>query len=156
MIKLPPNLKMAQTCFQNHSMPPTLNTSTFTHHHMLQHAVTFFLPSATHSNCEGNTETRPLVYRDSLRQGQAEQMWHTDKVVILSSITYTWERDNREHTWHSGNPQRSSWGVPTVSATIQLSEMESESRVRKTEVRDKGWGSKCRQGESRVSSKERQ
>ena len=24
--------------------------------------------------CEGNTETRPLIYRDSLRQGQAEQM----------------------------------------------------------------------------------
>ena len=67
---------------------------------------------------EGDTEMRPLVYRDSLRQGQAEQMWHTDTVVILSSITYPWERGDREHTWHNGNPQRSSWGVPTVSANI--------------------------------------
>ena len=25
-------------------------------------------------NCEGNTEMRPLVYRDSLRQEQAKQM----------------------------------------------------------------------------------
>ena len=82
--------------------------------------------------CEGDTETRPFIYRDSLRQGWAEQIWHTDTVVILSSITYTWERGNREHTWHSGNPQRSSWGVPTVSANIQLSETESESRVHKT------------------------
>ena len=40
-----------------------------------------------------------------------------------------------------------------MSATIQLSETESESRVRETEVRDEGQGSKCRKGESRVSSK---
>ena len=52
------------------------------------------------------------------KTGGAEQMWHTDTVVILSSITYTWERGDREHTWHNGNPQRSSWGVPTMSATI--------------------------------------
>ena len=39
--------------------------------------------------CEGDTETGPLVYRDSLRQGRAKQMWHTDTVVILSSIIYT-------------------------------------------------------------------
>ena len=45
--------------------------------------------------------------------------------------------------------------VPTVSATIQLSETESESWVHETEVRDEGWGLKCRQGELRVSSKER-
>ena len=44
--------------------------------------------------------------------------------------------------------------VPTMSATIQLSETESESQVHETEVRDKGWGSKCKQGESRVPSKE--
>jgi len=74
--------------------------------------------ACNHPTCEGDTETRPLVYEDTLRQGQAEQMWHTDTVVILSSIAYTWKRDDREHTWHSGNPQRSSWGVPTVSATI--------------------------------------
>ena len=81
-------------------------------------AMHIHVPLSSPDNCEGNTETRPLVYRDSLRQGQAKQMWHTDTVVILSSIIYTWERGNREHTWHSGNPQRSSWGVPTVSATI--------------------------------------
>ena len=40
-------------------------------------------------------------------------------------------------------------------ATIQLSETESESRVCETEVRDKGQGLKCRQGEWRVSSQER-
>ena len=45
-------------------------------------------------------------------------------------------------------------GVPTVSATIQLSEMESESWVCETEVRDEGQGLKCKQGELRVSSKE--
>ena len=43
MIKLPPNLKTAQTCFQNHSTPPTLNTSAFAYHHTLRHTVTFFL-----------------------------------------------------------------------------------------------------------------
>ena len=50
--------------------------------------------------CEGDTEMGPLVivYRDSLRQGRAEQIQHTDTVVILSSITYTWERGDREHT----------------------------------------------------------
>ena len=42
-----------------------------------------------------------------------------------------------------------------MSATIQLSEMESESRVVEAEVGDKGRRSKCRQGELRVSSKER-
>ena len=36
--------------------------------------------------CEGDTEMRPLVYRDTLTQGQVEQMSHTDTVVILSSI----------------------------------------------------------------------
>ena len=41
-----------------------------------------------------------------------------------------------------------------MSATIQLSEMESESQVCKTKVRDEGQGSKCKQGELRVSSKE--
>ena len=28
--------------------------------------------------CEGDTETRPLVYRDSLRQGQAKQISQCD------------------------------------------------------------------------------
>ena len=42
-----------------------------------------------------------------------------------------------------------------MSATIQLSETESESWVHEIKVRDEGWGLKCRQGESRVSSKER-
>ena len=42
-----------------------------------------------------------------------------------------------------------------MSATIQLSETESKSQVHKTEVRDEGWGLKCRQGELRVLSKER-
>ena len=41
-----------------------------------------------------------------------------------------------------------------MSATIQLSEMESKSRVCEIEVRDKGQGSKYKQGELRVSSKE--
>ena len=45
------------------------------------------------------TEMRPLVYRDTLRQG--------------------WDQTDVMH-WHSGNPQRSSWRVPTVSATIYL------------------------------------
>ena len=40
--------------------------------------------------CEDNTKTRPLIYKDTLRQGQFQQMWHTDTVVILSSIAYTW------------------------------------------------------------------
>ena len=40
-----------------------------------------------------------------------------------------------------------------MSATIQLSETESESRVHKTEVRDGGQGLKCKQGESSISSK---
>ena len=31
-------------------------------------------PGRIDGGCEGDTETRPLVYRDSLRQGQAEQM----------------------------------------------------------------------------------
>ena len=34
-------------------------------------------------DCEGDIEMRPLIYRDTLRQGQAEQMWHIDTVVIL-------------------------------------------------------------------------
>ena len=38
--------------------------------------------------CEGNTEMRPLVYKDTPRQGRAEQIWHTDTV---SSIAYTWK-----------------------------------------------------------------
>ena len=42
-----------------------------------------------------------------------------------------------------------------MSATLQLSETESKSWVLKTEVRDKGRGLKCRQGELRISSKER-
>ena len=42
-----------------------------------------------------------------------------------------------------------------MSATIQLSEMESESRACETKVRDEGQGSECRQGELRVLSKER-
>ena len=42
-----------------------------------------------------------------------------------------------------------------MSATIQLSEMESESQVCKAEVRGEGQGSKCRQEELRVSSKGR-
>ena len=42
-----------------------------------------------------------------------------------------------------------------MSATIQLSEMESESQVHETKVRDEGQGLKCKQGEWRASSKER-
>ena len=48
-------------------------------------------------NCEGDTETRPLIYRDSLRQGEPNRC-DTLTVVILSFITYTWERGGREHT----------------------------------------------------------
>ena len=42
-----------------------------------------------------------------------------------------------------------------MSATIQLSEMESKSRVCETEVRDKGQGLKCRQGEYQVKKDNR-
>ena len=49
------------------------------------------------------------------------------------------------------NPDR---GVPTMSATMQLSGTEFESQVCEAEVRVKGGRSKCRQGELRVSSKE--
>ena len=31
-------------------------------------------PDPFDSSCEGDAETRPLIYRDSLRQGRAEQM----------------------------------------------------------------------------------
>ena len=40
-----------------------------------------------------------------------------------------------------------------MSTTIQLSETESKIWVCETEVRDGGWGLKCKQGESSISSK---
>ena len=48
--------------------------------------------------------------------------------------------------WHSGNPQRSSWGLPTMSATIQLSETESKIWEHKVEVRVEGWGQNVDRG----------
>ena len=42
-----------------------------------------------------------------------------------------------------------------MSETIQLVGTESESQEHKAKVRVEGWRLKCRQGELRVSSKER-
>ena len=41
---------------------------------MLEFPICLVPPAPTFNFCEGDTEMRPLVYRDSLRQGRAEQM----------------------------------------------------------------------------------
>ena len=68
------------------------------------------------------TQTRPLIYRDTLRQGQAKQMWHTDTVVILRGQAEEFPRD-----------------YTAVRDGVQKSGMWSWVRV-------EGQRSKCRQG----------
>jgi len=52
----------------------------------------------------------------TLRLEGAEQMWHWCS-GNPQYIKYTVHGIYRKHTWCSGNCQRSSWGVPTASAT---------------------------------------